>query len=191
MRKFLLVFLLGCFTPLEAAQVAFNFFSQDGFDEGAVVTGIFVGEDLNGDGQLSSFNSEITDFSMQFSGNSLVPAFSLDFDSLFGLVYDLDGGPLGDGFSLDVEGIGAESVMYSYNAGPGPLDQCGVGIACAEVTDLTNGGVSSSSELILVSSSVSPVPIPAAVWLFGSAIFLFVGFMKTSALTRKFHEFTR
>jgi hypothetical protein len=72
-------------------------FSQAGFSEGAGVTGTFTGSDLDLDGQLSSFEGEILAFSMTFSGNSIVPTFSLGLVDLFGLVYDLDGGPLGDG----------------------------------------------------------------------------------------------
>ena len=67
-------------------------FSQAGFTGGGIVTGVFIGEDLNGDGQLGSFLGEITDASMQFSGNGTVTQFDLTFSELFGLVYDLDGG---------------------------------------------------------------------------------------------------
>lgn len=45
--------------------------------------------------------------------------FSQDgFAELNGLVYDLNGGPLGDGQVLDIEGIAADDATFSYQAGP-------------------------------------------------------------------------
>ncbi len=108
-------------------------FTEAGFTDGAQVTGTFAGSDLNNDGELSSFGGEVTDFTMSFSGNSLVSAFSLDVSHLFGLVYDLNGGPLGDGVLLGMEGIGAVSTGAAYIMGPGPLTACDQGIACAHV----------------------------------------------------------
>ena len=145
--------------PASATPLSFSFF-QSGFEEGAFVEGMFSGEDLNSDMQLSSFDGEITDFMMSFSGNSLVGAFNLGLDSLFGLVYDLDGGPLGDGLVLDVEGIGADNGILLYIAGPGPTGEvCGMGEFCASVAD--EGGVSDSTELVLVRSKADAVPEPA------------------------------
>lgn len=108
-------------------------FTQLGFDESAFVTGTFTGIDLDLDGQLSSFDGEILAFGMTFSGNSLVSTFSLGFLDLFGLVYDLDGGPLGDGLGGDIEGIGAFDFDNLYLAGPGPFAECGIGVDCAVV----------------------------------------------------------
>ena len=69
-------------------------FFQTGYSKGAIVTGSFVGEDLDFNSQLNAFDGETTDFDITFSGNSIVTAFSLDFDDLFGLVYESDGGHL-------------------------------------------------------------------------------------------------
>ncbi len=92
--------------PAFSSRVRFEF-TQTGFSEGAVVTGSFEGEDINNDGQLSQqTDNEITLFHMAFSGNSSVPAFTTKFiknDKDFGefrgfapgLIYRLDGGPLG------------------------------------------------------------------------------------------------
>jgi len=88
----------------EGAPGVFDF-SEGGFSDGATVTGFFTGEDLDSDGQLSSFDGEITDFAMHFSGNSLVAAFSLSFSDLFGLVSDLDGADLGNGSDRYIEGV--------------------------------------------------------------------------------------
>lgn len=95
-------------------------FSQGGFSDGATVTGFFVGTDLDNNGQLSSFEGEVSDFGVTFSGNSKIGAFSLGFSSLFAVVYDLNGGPLGDGVDGDVEGIGTFNVP-EYVAGAGPF----------------------------------------------------------------------
>lgn len=108
-------------------------FTQGGFTAGGLITGTFSGVDADADGQLSSFFGEVSDFSAAFSGNALVPAFTLGFFDLFGLVYDLNGGPLGDGITLDVEGILAISSAALYVAGPGPFDVCGIGVDCAQV----------------------------------------------------------
>ena len=168
LRKILISsFFVALIAPLsaQAAPIGYNF-SQGGFEEGADVTGMFFGEDLNGNGQLSSANGEITDFMMSFSGNSLVQAFSLGFDALFGLVYDLDGGPLGDGISLDIEGIGADDGLFTYLAGPGPGAICGVGDICAAV--FSDDGASFSRELVMVSRKV-PEPGMLALFALGLA----------------------
>ena len=107
-------------------------FSQSGWTGGALVTGSFSGLDLDGDDQLNSFHGEISAFSMHFSGNGYAGAFSLGLADLHGLIYDLDGGPLGDGVSgLEVEGIAAAAINRLYIAGPGLLDVCGEGNPCA------------------------------------------------------------
>lgn len=111
-------------------------FSQGGWFEGATVTGTFSGIDANFDGQLDSFDDEVSDFTMSFSGNSRMIAFSFDFSNLFGVVYDLDGGPLGDSCGLNCEGIGGANDFIVYLAGPGPLDVCGEGFECAVVASV-------------------------------------------------------
>ena len=107
-------------------------FTVDGWSGGGLVTGFFTGSDVNGNGQLSSFNGEVTDFGMSYSGGAIVAPFSLDFGSLFGLVWDFD--PiLGDGVLLDVEGIGAEDPPFRFVIGPGPVDICGRGQICGRI----------------------------------------------------------
>jgi PEP-CTERM motif len=123
-------------------------FVQGGFAGGALVTGSFFGGDGNADGQISFFDGEIGGFGMSFSGNADVAAFTLDLSSLFGLVYDLDG-DIGDGLTLDIEGIGAFDGVFAYRAGPGPLTICDGRTECAEVT------------------GPAPVPEPAALALLG------------------------
>lgn len=83
-----------------ASALSFTF-SQGGFAEGATLTGNFSGDDSNGDGYLSHLPfalptaiEEITSFSLSFSGNSLVGAFTLGLSELEGLSFKLGGDAL-------------------------------------------------------------------------------------------------
>jgi hypothetical protein len=164
----------------------FNF-SQIGFSEGATVTGRFTGVDLDGNGILVHFPGqvvpqpidllELTDFSMQFSGNSLAPAFELTLDDLFGFVYQLGTSGIGDDPANDpnfgdiMEGIGAIGANYFYTSGQGPNGIIG-GYVGGEITldDLLNVdelALDSSPNLVLVAA----VPEPATcAMLVGAAL---------------------
>jgi hypothetical protein len=100
------------------------------------VTGSFTAADVDGDGQIAFFVDtifeEVTAFAASFSGNSLVPAFTLEFDLLFGLVYDLDG-DIGDGLTGQVEGVAADFANGFWIAGPGPFAPCDGEQACGLV----------------------------------------------------------
>jgi len=144
---------LGWSAALGAQSLKYDF-SQSGFSEGATVSGFFIAEDRDGNGRVSSLEDEVSDFQMSFSGNSLVPAFNMRRDDLQGLVYVLDGGPLGDDDDAERgEGIRARSGANLYVIGPGPDEfagiLCGQGVSCSEVTD--GVGTDSSPELVLVS----------------------------------------
>ena len=174
MKKYwLFCCLAACFSSVDAAPISFNF-SQGGFFEGASITGMFAGEDLDSNGQLSSFAGEVSNFVMSFSGNSLAPSFSLGFSDLYGLVYDLDGGLLGDGVTLDVEGIGAAAGSYNYVTGQGATG--GIDSGWVDVYIGASTSTSTSSELVLAST-----PIPAAVWLFGSGLLGIIGIARRKA----------
>jgi len=98
-------------------------FVQAGFTDGASVTGSFSATDLDSDGQIAFFSGgsfEVTAFAASFSGNALVPAFTLNFTDLFGLVYDIDG-DIGDGITGAIEGVAADYANGFWAAGPGPL----------------------------------------------------------------------
>ncbi len=128
--------------------MAFNF-TQSGFSEGAVVTGTFVGEDIDMNGQLSSFDGEIVSLTVAFSGNSLIPAFNLDSSgSIWDLVYDLDNGPLGDD---PAEGIQIFNLAFSYQAGAGPLESCLDPGVCGAV-----GAIEVSPDTTLAHVTVTP-----------------------------------
>ena len=105
---------------------------QGGYTDNAEVTVTFTGTDNDNNGQLESFAGEITDFAFSFSGNSVVSSFTLISDDLWGLVFDLDGTPLGDSISGAVEGVGAGE--GNYVTGPGPLlNLCDGNNICGQV----------------------------------------------------------
>lgn len=128
-------------------------YSVGGWDGGGVVTGSFAGADADLNGQLSSFNGEVTNFTMSYSGGTSVSPLAFVFADLFGLVYDLSGGPLGDGLLFDIEGIGAGAGGNSFNIGPGPVDLCGAGVTCG-----------------IVEGSAAGVPEPGTLALLGLAL---------------------
>jgi hypothetical protein len=133
-------------------------FTQDGFSEGATITGMFAGDDLNNDGQLVfGPGSELTDFSMSFSGNSIIPAFTLTLADLWGFVYDIGTPFLGDGITGYVEGIGASSATVEYTTGQGPNMFDGA------VINYATGATDGSQNLVVVNA----VPEPASLLLMG------------------------
>lgn len=183
-------------------------FIQTGWSAGGTVTGTFTGFDTDNNGQLSSFLNEITDFTMAFSGNGVTRAYTLDYDSFYGLVYNLDGGPLGDagddfggvdgvfggpdengilGYSL--EGFAAYGDTAFYIAGPGMLEACGSALLCAlisatdDLQDLPGGGGSGSGSSGGGggggSEPLAPVPEPSS-WTL-----LIAGFGLTGSAMRR------
>jgi hypothetical protein len=164
---------------LAPAVQRFTFF-QDGYSQGAVVTGSFTGADLDGNGILVHFplpdNSppppiafeELTAFSMHFSGNSLSPAFDLGLGELYGFVYQLGTNGIGDDPAYDptiganlTEGIGAIGPMRFFTSGLGPNGFIGgyVGghIEISGPADLEEAALDSSQHLV----RVTPVPEPS------------------------------
>lgn len=158
----LFVFLVT--VPAGATSLDFNF-HQSGFEEGAFITGSFSGRDINTDGQLTSFSGEISNFSMTFSGNSLVDAFTLDSPIIFALIYDLfDGQLLGD---RNGEGIVAGGPTFRYESGVGPSSTVGGRVA------VFGGGRISSTQLGVVVAN--PIPEPTTMILFGIGLLSLTG----------------
>lgn len=140
--------------PVAAAE--FNFL-QDGWSDGGVFEGSFIAEDLNNDGQISSFDNEVTSFNARYESSQF---FSITFDSLeagpfgfegpgdqiglapTGLVFTLDGsGQLGDDLFGNFEGLGVYGRSSGSDfgndlflaVGPGPFNQCDGTTVCGGV----------------------------------------------------------
>lgn len=101
---------------VQPASAASFVFYENGFSEGATISGFFTGQDTDGNGQISSFEGEVTGFGVSFSGSSLVDPFSLGLRDLYGIVYDLDG-TIGDGTTLDIEGVLAADANHAFGVG--------------------------------------------------------------------------
>lgn len=163
-------------------------FSQTGFQDDGVVLGSFVGEDLNGDGRLSSVDHEIQDFLLSFNGNSIIPGFTHTQADLFALSLDVPGTLLGDGgepMSELAEGLasnwrpegegdldGVALTGYSFATGLGPL-----GEVRAEIIDLDTGARLLSPQAMTVQASAVPEP---AAWSL-----MLLGLLVTGAATKR------
>lgn len=140
--------LVGAGMP--ASALSFTFI-QTGYSEGAQVTGSFEGVDSDENGQLSSFEGEVTAFSVSFSGNSLVPAFSLGIeDEPFNFVYDIGSGFLGDGTTLDIEGVLSTNELFQYLTGQGPT-----GLDGGSVSNIIS--IDFSEQLVVVTQVPEPM----------------------------------
>ena len=132
-------------------------FSQSGFDGGGSVAGTFTGTDVDGNGQLSSFAGEITDFSVTFSGDGFVSGFTHTLADLFALVFDLGVDPLlGNGAGIDPEGILSVDAQFVYSTGLGPN-----GFNGGFVENIATGVNSVTANDLVV------VPAPGVLWLLG------------------------
>lgn len=162
-----------------ASQAARFNFSQTGFEEGAIISGYFEVNDLNNDGQILAGDSllgynlnELSAFSLSFSGNSLVAAFTQSLSDITVFSYKLGTSFLGDDSSPIGEAIGTNwltSTGYAYSGG------IGSGYGWSQVETLgVDGALSISNEQM----SVTAVPLPGAVWLFGSTLFGLAGLRK-------------
>jgi hypothetical protein len=147
-------------TPAAAATFLF---SGGGFADGATFSGSFDADDLDDDGQISSFQGEVSAFSGFFSGNSLVGPLVFETDDLFGLVYDLDG-LIGDGEEGDIEGLSAQHGSGLFSVGPGPVGLCDGIEPCALVESL--GDFDESIQGLTITQAI-PEPATWALLLMG------------------------
>jgi hypothetical protein len=156
--------LVGVFIPCllitPTAYAATYQFSQGGYSEGAIVTGTFTVNDscLT----VVCTNPDFTYFSMSFSGNSQITSFSLD----------LDTSPT-ETLSFTASEPSTGEVNFFFNMGnyntrafSSRTDLCGNGNTCGSVSEIGNGGY----EFTTQKATISSVPVPAAAWLFGSAL---------------------
>jgi hypothetical protein len=200
-RPLFLILALGACLGVRAPQatavtnLAFNF-SQDGYSEGATVSGSFAGVDLDNNGILVHFplgggqfpvaNLELTSLSMHFSGNSRSPAFDLTLNDLYGFVYQLGTPGLGDDPAFDptinqnlTEGIGLIGAGHFYTSGLGPNNFVGgyVGgpIDLSDAGALADHALDVSDEL----AQVAPVPEPV------SAALLLIAGVALNAVSRR------
>jgi len=129
-------------------------FTQGGYSDGGVITGAFDATDLNNNGAISSFDGEVTGFSLSFSGNAIVGSFNHSLSDLRGLVYDLGSGFIGDGATGAVEGLASNwfgASGFDFASGLGPT-----GVFGGRVIDIASGASSSTRELIAVTAVPEP-----------------------------------
>jgi len=150
-------------------------FSQTGFDGGGSLSGSFQGADANNDGWIST--SEVSTFSLSFTGDSIVSDFSQGLGDLYILEYKIGSDYLGD----EIDGSSQEVIGTNWFASTGFDYYSGIGAGGfgGAVSNIDTGEISRSDELV----AVSAVPIPATVWLFGSSIISLLGVYRRKQTT--------
>jgi hypothetical protein len=142
-------------------------FTQDGFAEGGLITGAFSWNDLDNNGliQGATFNpgglSEITSFSVSWSGNSDIPAFSQTLIDLTFFSYDTAKSTLGQ--------VSAEGIATNWFGLAGFQYLAGLGVNSYNASYVVNAetGVNVESFGLI---NVTAVPLPGTAWLFGSTL---------------------
>ena len=154
-------------------------FTQSGYSGGGLITGTFTGVDGDSDGQIVSYEGEVSGFTLSFTGDKLVPNFTHSFQDLTALVYNIGTGQIGGNqpaTGMYEQGIGSNwqgTTGFDYATGYGPLQLTG-----GRVIDIATGYSSSTLEPVYVSS----VPEPSTYTLIAIGL-LFAGFrLKKSAV---------
>ncbi len=135
-----------------AIPMSFNI-SQTGFAGGGSITGMFTGDDLDSDGAISSSDGEVSAFTASWSGNATIGATSWTLADLWGLIYELGTGDIGDdGICCGIEGIGVgpNAGGYEWLSGNGPG---GFGAA-------PGGGIQGPTGLLITTSNLVKVQVP-------------------------------
>ena len=181
MKNILIIFLFFILSSVHAAPYTYTF-KQGGFSGGEILNGKFTGDDINGDGWLTSFHDnsgniygEVSNFSIGWNGGccdwsanwSASEGSDLDFE----LNFHLDGSPswIGDDTNGN-EFITAAGVREIYPDVFRYYSYFGF-IETVDDGDIFTRHRSFSSELIEVSGGPPlNVPIPASMWLFISGL---------------------
>ena len=163
--KFLTAAIIIGFMMASTAQASLYTFSQTGFEEGASISGSFEGTDLNSSGLIQQ--DELSSFSFSWSGNSLVSAFSQSLSDLNFFSYNPSRSVLGDANPEIIASNWFTTTGFAYVSGVGAGSQGG------SVLDLTLGTESATTNLVQITPSA--VPLPGAIWLFGSALLGLIG----------------
>jgi hypothetical protein len=146
--------------PAAAADYSFTL---SGFSGGGTLSGSFSGNDDDGNGVISSIDpgTEVTAFSMSFSGDSAVGDFNAGLTELLSLVYKPAGGlVIGDDLLPYGEGLWVEQGSKNLIAGLGAYGELG-----ALVADLAKD----ASSMAPLPVAVVPEPASWALWLLGAA----------------------
>ncbi|MEI6336458.1 MAG: PEP-CTERM sorting domain-containing protein [Methylococcaceae bacterium] len=169
--KFLAAALLAGSMMTAPAQASLYTFTQTGYEEGASISGSFSASDVNSDGWIkgSIFSNftEISDFTVSWSGNSLVSAFTHTLADLSFLNYQPSRAVLGDADPEIIASNWFTTTGFIYVSGVGAGSQGGSAL------DMTRGTESLTTNLIQVTPAA--VPVPGTIWLFGSAMAGFIG----------------
>ena len=125
-KRLSLLIALGFAAAVSAQAQTTYYFYQPGWSGGGLVTGSFTATGTNNFGQVSSFDGDISNFSIGITGDSSVSDTTWSQGNLWGIVYDVNGGPfLGDGKTGQVEGFGVTGSGFFYASGYGPINQLG------------------------------------------------------------------
>lgn len=173
------------FTSTAALAASFRF-EQIGLDEGAQLIGAFTGADENGDGRLTIetlpggltgsgppfvVDSELDSFTVTFTGNTVVSAFSLDLSAIFATQ-----------FGIPCCGPGEPYAFYFDLADPGHLEFVAMSpsrlvmfvkdsafgnfVLAGEGCNFVNGGGGCAARSgAPYDAQVSAVPVPPSLWL--------------------------
>ncbi len=148
--------LLGAAAPAQADSVQFL---QTGFADNATVQGFFSGRDADGDGWVQL--GELSDFSLQFSGNHVMAGFSHGLANLTDFRYGTGIGTLDAGLELHINSLALDGErITSYGSRSWPL-----AFAEGVVMELPALVLSGTSQALQVSAV--PEPGPGALLLCG------------------------
>ena len=148
-------------TEVSAGPISYRLF-QDGFTDGATLSGKITVDDIDGNGVVEGgfiFGSEVRDVAAFFSGNSLVPVTSFDLSDLFGFIWFPSRGPaIGDDLDSPTEGLAFGGLVVVYLSGYGPN-----GVPGGFLVDTFTGAQDST----LAIAQLSRIPEPGTVGLLG------------------------